>query len=69
MVPGLRPFTNKALLVADSERSKLERNNLLRVGKFLMKFYFQVCRAAVLVVGELFVHLKRNMESDLGPKL
>ena len=26
---------------------------------------FQVCRAAVLVVGELFVHLKRNMESDL----
>ena len=27
--------------------------------------FFQVCRAAVTVVGELFVQLKRNMESDL----
>ena len=26
---------------------------------------FQVCRTAVMVVGELFVHLKRSMESDL----
>ena len=40
MVPGLRPFTNKALLVADSERSKLERNSLLRAGKFCNEILF-----------------------------
>lgn len=31
----------------------------------LLLFFFQVCRTAVMVVGELFIHLKRNIEPEL----
>ena len=34
--------------------------------KIYTKYYkLQVCRVAVMVMGELFLHLKRNMEYEL----